>query len=94
MFGCSTFNVLYLVVLLFDVLCLVVLLFDVLCLLSVFEFHNRERNKCRCPDVSMRLCVCIHVPHLTCKVCIYTKHVSLNKPNCEVSWAFAAFLLI
>ena len=53
------FNVLVLGVLLFDVLHLV-LQFNVLCLLTVFEFHNRERNRCRCPDVSVTLCACIH----------------------------------
>jgi hypothetical protein len=79
------FNVLLLVVLLFHVLHLVVLLFNVSCLLTVFEFHKREGNKCRCPDVNVdvRLCVCIHLPHLTCKVCRNTKHMSLKKPNCQ-----------
>jgi len=40
------FNILCLVVLLCSMLQLVVLLFNVLCLLTVFEFHNGERNKC------------------------------------------------
>jgi hypothetical protein len=74
----------YLVVLLF-VLHFVVLLFNVLCLLTVFEFHNGERSKCRCADVSVILWVCIHLAHLTCKVCRYTKHINLKKPNCQVS---------
>jgi hypothetical protein len=77
------FNVLLLVVFLFGVLHLIVILFSVLFLLTLFEFH-RERNNCSCPDVTVRLCVCSHLPHLTCQVYRYTKHICIKKPNCQV----------
>lgn len=93
--------VLYLVVIL--LMCCIWLLYCLMCCIWLFcclmfyvylLYLNFVIERGMNVDVQMSLLDCVfvftHPPHLTCEVCRFTKHISLKKPNCLVSWVFAS----